>query len=297
LRQGLSRTRRGLRDRLVEVIGRHGAIDDALCDEIEEVLIEADIGTEITAEVLDRARAQARERRVSGPEQFREFIEADLIEMLGPAGEPPPDDGARPRVILVAGVNGSGKTTTIGKLADRLAREGHNVLLAAADTFRAAAIEQLGIWSKRVGVEMVKHKPGADPAAVAHDAAEAARARGIDYLIVDTAGRLHTRVNLMEELRKIARVLGKRIPTAPHEVLLVVDATTGQNGLAQAKLFTEALGVTGIVLTKLDGTAKGGIVFAIKQQLGIPVKYVGVGEEIDDLHEFDPGQFALALFG
>jgi fused signal recognition particle receptor len=296
LRQGLARTRHGLRDRLIDVLTGHTAIDNDLCDELEEVLIEADIGAEIAMEIIERARKQARDQRVSDLQEFRKLIESDLVELLGSAETGTVDDGARPRVVLVAGVNGSGKTTTIGKLADRLSREGNKVLLAAADTFRAAAIDQLGIWSERVGVDLIRHKPGADPAAVAHDAAAAAVARNIDYLIVDTAGRLHTQVNLMEELKKIRRVLGKQVEGAPHDVLLVLDATTGQNGLTQAKLFAEALGVTGIVLTKLDGTAKGGIVFAIKKELDIPVKYVGVGETIEDLHEFDPSEFAAALF-
>ncbi len=297
MRRGLSRTRDGFRDRFVGVLRAHSSIDDELYDEFEEVLIEADVGAAVAIEVLGRVREQVHELRVDDPQKFRELVEQDLVALLGDAVPAEHDIGARPHVILVAGVNGSGKTTTIGKLADRFAGEGHKVVLAAADTFRAAAADQLEIWSRRVGADIVKHQPGADPAAVAHDAADAAVARGVDYLIVDTAGRLHTQVNLMEELKKIARVLGKRIASAPHEVLLVIDATTGQNGLAQARLFAEALGVTGIVLTKLDGTAKGGIVFAIRQQLGIPVQYVGVGEAIEDLHEFDPKEFAAALFG
>jgi len=297
LRRGLNRTRHGLRDRIVDVLRGHSSIDDELYDELEQVLIEADVGAAIAMEILDDVRGQVREHRVDQPDQFRELIERHLVGLLGDAAIDRPTDGLRPHVILVAGVNGSGKTTTIGKLGNRLVQDGRRVMLAAADTFRAAAVDQLEIWSRRVGADLVKHQSGADPAAVAHDAADAAVARGADYLIVDTAGRLHTQVNLMEELKKIARVLGKRVPSAPHEVLLVIDATTGQNGLAQAKLFTEALGVTGIVLTKLDGSAKGGIVFAIREQLGIPVQYVGVGEAIEDLHEFDPEEFASALFG
>jgi len=297
LRKGLNRTRHGLRDRFIEVLSGHSSIDDDLYDELEEILIQADVGTEIAMSTLEFVRQRVRDEAIKEPERFRDMIEQHLVDLLDEPVEDLPDDDTRPHVILVAGVNGSGKTTTIGKLADRYAREGHKVVLAAADTFRAAAVDQLAIWSKRVGAELVKQAGGVDPAAVAHDAAEAATARGADYLIVDTAGRLHTQVNLMEELKKIARVLGKRIDSAPHEVLLVIDATTGQNGLVQARLFTEALGVNGIVLTKLDGTAKGGIVFAIKQELGIPIRYVGVGEDIEDLHEFDPHEFAAALFG
>ena len=201
-----------------------------------------------------------------------------------------------PHVTLVAGVNGSGKTTTIGKLAARLQREGKSVMLGAADTFRAAAAEQLTVWSERVGVPILRHQEGSDPAAVAHDAVAAALSRGIDCVIIDTAGRLHTKINLMEELRKIQRVIAKLVPQAPHEVLLILDATTGQNGLQQAKKFTEALSVTGIVLTKLDGTAKGGITVAIQKQLGIPIKFIGVGEGVDDLQPFEPGEFVEALF-
>ena len=297
LRKGLNRTRHGLRDRIVDILRGHSRIDDDLYDDLEEALIEADLGAAIVMEILDDVRGQVRDQRIDEPEQFRELIERHLVDLLGDAAAQRPDDGIRPHVILIAGVNGAGKTTTIGKLAERFKRDGRKVTLAAADTFRAAAVDQLEIWSRRAEADLVKHRSGADPAAVAHDAADAAVARGSDYLIVDTAGRLHTQVNLMEELKKIARVLGKRIESAPHDVLLVIDATTGQNGLAQAKLFTEALGVTGIVLTKLDGTAKGGIVFAIRQQLGIPVHYVGVGEDVEDLHEFDPEEFASALFG
>ncbi|MCD6287962.1 MAG: signal recognition particle-docking protein FtsY [Candidatus Hydrogenedentes bacterium] len=298
LRDGLTRTRHGLRDRIIEVLSVHNSVDDDLCDELEEVLIEADVGAAIAMELIERARNQSRRQKIKDVDEFRKLIETDLVDLLGDeCVSSNEDDGPRPRVVLVAGVNGSGKTTTIGKLANRLSEQGRHVLLAAADTFRAAAIDQLGVWSERVGADLIRHKPGADPAAVAHDAADAAVARGVDYLIVDTAGRLHTQVNLMEELKKIQRVLAKRIEGAPHDVLLVLDATTGQNGLSQAKLFAEALDVTGIVLTKLDGTAKGGIVFAIRKELGIPVKYIGVGESIEDLHEFDPSEFATALFG
>ncbi|MEE4609297.1 MAG: signal recognition particle-docking protein FtsY, partial [Desulfobacteraceae bacterium] len=218
------------------------------------------------------------------------------IQSLLQAPPAPPPAAARPRVIMVVGVNGVGKTTTIGKLAARTRQEGQQVLMVAADTFRAAAIEQLAVWARRAGVELVRHKPNADPAAVAFDGVAAAVARGMDVVFIDTAGRLHTNVNLMEELKKIQRTIAKQLPGAPHEVLLVMDATTGQNGLSQARLFHEALGVTGIALTKLDGTAKGGIVISICQSLGLPLRYVGVGEQIQDLQPFDSAAFAEALF-
>jgi fused signal recognition particle receptor len=241
--------------------------------------------------------ALAKERRVSGPDDFLQLLKDELTKALEPGDhaltwESP--DG--PHVTLIAGVNGSGKTTTAGKLCAHLTKQGKTVMLGAADTFRAAAVEQLTIWSERTGVPIIKHKDGADPAAVAFDAADAAASRGVNCLLIDTAGRLHTKVNLMEELKKIQRVVNKRIPGAPHEVLLVLDATTGQNGLQQAKVFTEALNVTGIVLAKLDGTAKGGIAVAIQRQLGIPIKLIGVGEAVDDLQPFNARDFVDAIF-
>ncbi len=252
---------------------------------------------ETTMELVEHLREKAKENKLSDPNDLLAILKDSLEEILS-AGDATislatPDS---PLVVLVAGVNGSGKTTTIGKLAARLQGEGKSVMLGAADTFRAAAVEQLTAWSERVGVPLIKHQEGADPAAVAHDAVSAAVSRGVDCLIIDTAGRLHTKVNLMEELRKIQRVIAKQMPGAPHEVLLVLDATTGQNGLQQALRFTEALSVTGIVLTKLDGTAKGGIAVAIQKQLGIPIKFIGVGEGIDDLQPFNAQDFIAALF-
>jgi fused signal recognition particle receptor len=253
----------------------------------------ADIGAATAAALVDEVRRKG--DRISDADSLKKALKAEIRSLLQspPAPAPPP---VKPRVIMVVGVNGVGKTTTIGKLAARTRQEGRQVLVAAADTFRAAAIEQLAVWTRRAGVELVRHQPNADPAAVAFDGVAAAMARGIDVVFIDTAGRLHTNVNLMEELKKIRRTIAKQLPGAPHEVLLVMDATTGQNGLNQARLFHEALGVTGIALTKLDGTAKGGIVVSICQGLGLPLRYVGVGEQIQDLQPFDPAAFAEALF-
>ncbi|MCC6144308.1 MAG: signal recognition particle-docking protein FtsY [Candidatus Hydrogenedentes bacterium] len=296
LRERLTKTRTSLASGIQRVFSRD-RLDDSVYDELEEVLIEADLGVENSLAIVADMRRAARERRIEDPRELYAVLKADLIGLFGEGNHAinwvAPEG---PHVTLVAGVNGTGKTTTTGKLAARLARDGRTVLLGAADTFRAAAVEQLAIWSDRAGVDIIKHKEGADPAAVAYDAADAAAARNVDNLIIDTAGRLHTKSNLMEELKKIQRVVQKRIPTAPHEVLLVLDATTGQNGLQQARLFTEALNVTGIVLTKLDGTAKGGMAIAIQRDLGIPIKYIGVGEGLDDLQPFDPQTFVEALF-
>ncbi len=247
--------------------------------------------------IIEDMRALAKERRVNSPDAFVDMLKEELTKTLQPGDHTltwQAQEG--PHVTLIAGVNGSGKTTTAGKLSAHLTQQGKTVMLGAADTFRAAAVEQLTIWSERTGVPIIKHKDGADPAAVAFDAADAAASRGIDCLLIDTAGRLHTKVNLMEELKKIQRVVAKRVPGAPHEVLLVLDATTGQNGLQQAKVFTEALHVTGIVLTKLDGTAKGGIAVAIQRQLGIPIKLIGVGEAVEDLQPFNAREFVDAIF-
>ena len=249
-----------------------------------------------TTHIIEEMRLEASAKKLTDPQQLYEILEAQIVAILSSGDHSLVLDGAKPIVYLVAGVNGSGKTTTIGKLAYRLRADGKSVLFAAADTFRAAATEQLVIWSERASADIVKHQHGSDPAAVAYDAVEAAVARGTDFLMVDTAGRLHTKVNLMEELKKIKRVIAKKLPDAPHETLLVMDATTGQNGLSQARLFTEALDVTGIVLTKLDGTAKGGITVAIKNDLGIPLKLIGIGEGMDDLRPFDPAVFVKALF-
>ena len=299
LRQGLGKTRSRLADRAKQLFAGRTRIDAEVYDGLEEILIEADVGVETALALIEGMRAIAAERKLEDPTALYAVLKDELRALLEPGDHAltwTAPDAPRPHVTLVAGVNGSGKTTTIGKLAAERGRAGKSVILAAADTFRAAAIEQLTIWAERAAADIVKHQDGADPAAVAYDAADAAVARGADYLVIDTAGRLHTKVNLMSELQKIQRVTGKRIPDAPHEVLLVLDATTGQNGLEQARQFTNALNVTGIVLTKLDGTAKGGIVVAIQKQLGIPIKLIGVGEAIDDLQPFDARQFVDALF-
>lgn len=298
LRDRLGKTRSGLVDNVKRVFAGRTTIDDEVFEELEEILIQADLGVETALAVVEDMRAAAKAGKASDPEALYNILKTDLIaalDTLDHALFSTVTDG--PHVTLVAGVNGTGKTTSTGKLAAKLAQEGKTVLLGAADTFRAAAVEQLTVWSERSGVPIIKHKEGADPAAVAYDAADAAVSRGVDHLIIDTAGRLHTKVNLMEELKKIQRVLDKRIPGAPHEVLLVLDATTGQNGLQQAKLFTEALNVTGIILTKLDGTAKGGIAIAVQKQLGIPIKLIGVGESLEDMQPFNAQEFVEALFG
>ena len=289
-RNGLARTRQALAARLDEVLG--GGVDEAFYQALEETLIQADLGVRavdiVIARLRERARAGART-----PAALREALAEILIALLG---DPVPLRlSPAPAAILILGVNGSGKTTTIGKLAYRLRQDGRKVLLAAADTFRAAAIDQLEVWAERAGVEVVHHRDGADPAAVVYDAAQATRARHVDVLIVDTAGRLHTKAHLLDELKKMDRVLRRELPEAPVEALLVLDATTGQNGIAQARQFTSALPVTGVVLTKLDGTARGGIVVAIAEELHLPVKLVGLGEGLEDLHAFDPRAFVDAL--
>jgi fused signal recognition particle receptor len=277
---------------------RAGKIDEDVFEELEEALIQADMGVKTATELVENMRRRVKADRLTDAGQLYSVLEDELISLMSPPTDSAPE-AARPtgpHVMMVIGVNGVGKTTTIGKLASMQKNQNRKVLVAAADTFRAAAIEQLEIWAERAGADVVKHKSGADPAAVAYDAHQAAIARKCDYLIIDTAGRLHTKANLMEELKKIKRVLGKLDTTAPHEVLMVLDATTGQNALSQARLFTEALGITGIALTKLDGTARGGIVIAIQQEFGIPVKYIGVGESLDDLRPFHPDEFVRALF-
>ena len=294
LKEGLSKTRQGFVGK-VESIFAGRAVNEETLEELEETLILSDIGANSASEIVAHLQENAKKGRVSGAGLVKDFLKKELVSMLG-SPSPLVVFGERPFVILAVGVNGVGKTTTIGKLASRLRDQGHSVLLAAGDTFRAAAIEQLEIWSQRAGSQFVKHQSGSDPSAVVFDAIEAARARKIDVVIIDTAGRLHTKSPLMEELKKVKRVCGKAMQGAPHEVLLVVDATNGQNALRQAQLFNEAIGVTGVALTKLDGTAKGGIVFAIKKELDIPVKLIGVGEGIEDLQDFAPEDFVRALF-
>ncbi len=297
LRERLGKSRTSLVGGVRAVFGGRTRIDDDVFEELEEVLIQADLGVDTTLEIVERMRVAAREHRINEPDDLLDFLKRDLTDILSQGDHRLTWEGFEgTHVTLVAGVNGSGKTTTIGKLAARLKGEDRSVMLGAADTFRAAAVEQLTVWSDRADVPIVKHQEGADPAAVAFDATDSALAKHIDNLIIDTAGRLHTKVNLMEEMKKIQRVIQKRYPGAPHEVLLVLDATTGQNGLQQAIHFTEIIEVTGIVLTKLDGTAKGGIAVAIQQQLGLPIKLIGVGEGVDDLQPFNPEEFVNALF-
>jgi fused signal recognition particle receptor len=272
-------------------------IDPAMLDELEAIMIGADIGVNTTTEILDSIRDQVSRKTLQDPAELRSTLKAELRKILSVNDAPPRKVAeGEPFVILIVGVNGVGKTTTIGKLANRFKKEGKSVMLCAADTFRAAAIEQLEVWSTRSGVPLVKQKSGADPSAVLYDALQSAKSKNIDVVIVDTAGRLHTKHNLMSELEKMTRVAKREIASAPHEVLLVLDATTGQNGLIQAKEFTKSSGVTGLVLTKLDGTAKGGVVTAIARELKIPIRFVGVGEQIDDLVEFSADDFVNSLF-
>jgi len=295
LRRGVEKTRAGLVSRLEEVLAVGKQIDADLLEELETTLLAADLGVRTTTEILELARQKADRHLINDAQELKQLIQQHLLEVLQATEKPAPVVTEPPAVVLVVGVNGSGKTTTIGKLAQRYRAEGASVLLCAADTFRAAAIEQLEIWGHRTGVEVIRQKPGADPSAVLFDALQAARARQVDCVIVDTAGRLHTKSNLMAELEKMRRIAGRVVPGAPHEVLLVMDATTGQNGLEQARRFTEACGVTGIVLTKLDGTAKGGIVVAIARELGTPIRFVGVGEQVDDLLPFDGQKFLSSI--
>ncbi len=295
LKKGLTKTRSNFVGRIEQVF-KGKKIDDNTIDEFEEILITSDIGIEATVQIIDDLRTQVSSGKIKDYDGVKRFLKDEMLKILG-LPQPFVLYQERPFVVLAVGVNGVGKTTTIGKLASRLMNEGHSVIMAAADTFRAAAIEQLDIWAERSGAQIVKHQSGSDPAAVAYDAVEAAKARGIDCVIVDTAGRLHTKYSLMEELKKIKRVLNKAMPGAPHETLLVVDATTGQNALRQAKMFNDSIGITGIALTKLDGTAKGGIVLAIKKELNIPVRLIGVGEGIEDLRDFIPEEFVEALIG
>lgn len=293
LSDGLAKTRKNFTDKIGSlVLGEK--IDETFLDELEEALIASDVGMGTASFVLKDLKERFKRNELSTPSQVKERLRQILFEILS-ARPSVFSLVAAPAVVLVVGVNGTGKTTTIGKLAYRLRAEGKQVMLAAGDTFRAAASEQLSIWGERAGIPVIKHQEGADPSAVVFDAVSAAKARAVDVLIVDTAGRLHTKSNLMEELKKVHRILSRELPGAPHETLLVLDGNTGQNALVQAKMFHEAVGVTGIVLTKLDGTSKGGIVFAIYKELSIPVKFVGIGEAIEDLRSFDPREFVNAL--
>ncbi|MFO7568715.1 MAG: signal recognition particle-docking protein FtsY [Smithellaceae bacterium] len=295
LKSGLAKTREILTTDIdVLILGRKD-IDQNLYDELEELLITSDMGPQFTYALLDEVKSRVSRKELDDASQIKKIMQQRMLDILRPVDQPLTIIKGKPFVIMVIGVNGSGKTTTIGKLSCQLRSEGHDVMMAAADTFRAAAIEQLEVWGRRVGAPVIKQAMNADPAAVAFDAMGKIKAGFNGVMIIDTAGRLHTRTNLMEELKKIKRVIGREFPGAPHEILLVLDATTGQNAVAQAKMFKDDIGATGIVLTKLDGTSKGGVVVRIAGELGLPVRYIGVGEGVDDLRVFDSGEFTSAL--
>jgi fused signal recognition particle receptor len=296
LKAGIQKTRAGLMEKIEDAVSGRKEIDTDVLEELEYALITADIGTKTTAEILERIRQQVDRHQVGDIAELKSLIREHLLEILQATEKPVPLVKDPPAVMMVVGVNGAGKTTSIGKLTRRLQSEGRTVLLCAADTFRAAAIEQLEVWAERTGAGLIRQQPGSDPSAVLFDALQAAKARKVDYVIDDTAGRLHTKTNLMAELEKMRRTAARVIPEAPHEVLLVIEATTGQNGLEQARKFTESSAVTGIILTKLDGTAKGGVVVAISRELNLPIRYVGVGEQLDDLLPFEPENFVASLF-
>ncbi|WP_342026599.1 signal recognition particle-docking protein FtsY [Proteiniborus ethanoligenes] len=296
LKNGLSKTRKGITEKVDIILKSYKKIDEELFEDLEEVLITADVGVNTTMDIIQELREKVKERKISEVSEIRGLLKEVLREVLTKGETNKLNIDPSPAIIMVVGVNGVGKTTTIGKLSSRLKSEGKKVLIAAGDTFRAAAIEQLQEWGNRAGVDIISHQEGADPAAVIYDGIQAAKARKIDVLICDTAGRLHNKKNLMNELSKIFRVVEREYPDARKEILLVVDATTGQNAVSQAKVFKEACDITGIVLTKLDGTAKGGVVLAVQSELDVPVKLVGVGEKISDLQDFDPISFVEAIF-
>lgn len=296
LRKGLEKTKNSLIQNIETVVRGYAKIDEEMYEDLEAIMLTGDIGIETTDYLLGKIREGVKSKEIEDGNDVVPYLEKCIVALLEENNEPVPDRTGSTEVIFIVGVNGVGKTTTIGKLAKYYTQHGKSVMLAAGDTFRAAASEQLTIWAQRTGVPIVKHQEGADAAAVVFDATASAKARGIDILLVDTAGRLQTKSNLMEELRKMARVAGRNIEGAPHETLLVLDATTGQNAVSQAKLFGDVVPLTGVVLTKLDGTAKGGIILSVKRELGVPVRWVGVGEGVDDLRPFDAAQFADALF-
>jgi fused signal recognition particle receptor len=295
MKQAVSRTRESFSSKIEDIVSLTRAVDEQALEDLESALLTSDLGVQTTTTILEALRDRARHQGISGGQELRALLKAQLQAILEAPQRPVPTPDAPPKITFLVGVNGTGKTTTSGKLAAWSRAQNRTVLLCAADTFRAAAIEQLEVWASRSGVEMIKTRHGGDPAAVLYDAISAAKARGIDDLYVDTAGRLHTKTGLMDELDKMRRTAARLVPGAPHEVLLVMDATTGQNGLQQARLFTQAAGVTGIVLTKLDGTAKGGIAVAIARELDLPVRFVGVGEQMTDLLEFSPAAFVDSL--
>ncbi len=296
LRERLHKTRSQFVDRVDRLVFGKKVIDTDLLDELEEVLITSDLGVQTTQTLLTAITDRIKRQELNDPQKLRDQLREEIRKILSVPAAPPDLRRTRPFVINVVGVNGVGKTTTVGKLAHQFKEQGLSVLLVAADTFRAAAIEQLSLWGERTGVPVVKQKSGSDPSAVAFDAMDAALSRDVDVVLLDTAGRMHTKVNLMEELKKVQRTVAKKVPGAPHETWLVLDATTGQNALSQARLFKQEIGVTGLILTKLDGTAKGGIIVAICDELQLPVRYIGIGENVDDLRSFDPEEFTRALF-
>jgi len=296
LKQGLEKTRKSFTEKIEQVIIGYASIEEELLDDLEEALISADVGVKTSMALMEDVRRGIKKKEINSPADLRPFLERRISELLITGSDESRMADSGPTVLLVIGVNGVGKTTTIGKLGNYYKQQGKSVILAAADTFRAAAIDQLEIWGQRIDAQVIKHEEGSDPASVAFDAVNAAKARNADVLIIDTAGRLHTKSNLMEELKKINRVIQREIPAAPHETLLVLDATTGQNAINQADLFSKAAPISGVVLTKLDGTAKGGVVVGIKAELKMPVKWIGVGEGVDDLRPFNAEDFAQALF-
>jgi len=298
LKKGLSKTHQGLVEKIDRLFLGKKTIDQDVLDELEAVLFAADLGVKTSSQLIEGVQQGLKRGDLKEPEKVKEFIKQEILRILKSGEKSLHVDFSQPKpfVFMVVGVNGVGKTTTIGKIAHQYASEKKKVLIGAADTFRAAAVEQLEIWAKRVGADFVKQEKGSDPAAVAFDSIKAAKARGNDLVFIDTAGRLHTKVNLMEEVKKLKRIISRECPGAPHEILLVLDATTGQNAISQAKLFNEAIGITGIAITKLDGTAKGGIIAAITEELNIPIRYIGIGEGIDDLKEFNATDFVEALF-
>lgn len=295
LKIGLAKTRKGFTEKIEQLVNISSKVDEEFLEELEAVLICADVGIRTTEKIMLNVRNGIKEKIITSPVDIKPFLQSEIASLLGKDLVRTKISGL-PTVLLVVGVNGVGKTTTIGKLGQYYQRLGYKIMFAAADTFRAAAGEQLEIWAERVNADIIRHEEGSDPAAVAYDALQAAKSRKTDILIIDTAGRLHTKSNLMEELKKIYRIISREIAEAPHETLLVLDATTGQNAMNQAKQFTQVANVTGVVLTKLDGTAKGGVVVAIKSELGIPVKWIGIGEKVDDLRPFQPNEFVDALF-
>jgi fused signal recognition particle receptor len=298
LKQGLSKTHQGFVERIDRLFLGKKTIDQDLLDELEGLLYEADLGVKTSGQLIEGVKQGLKRGELQQPDRVKEFIKQEILRILKLGEKPISIDFSqtKPFVFMVVGVNGTGKTTTIGKIAHHYSSQGRKVLIGAADTFRAAAVEQLEIWANRVGAEFIKQSKGSDPSAVAFDSIHAAKARDIDLVFIDTAGRLHTKVNLMEELKKLKRIIGRECPGSPHEILLVLDATTGQNAISQAKLFNETIGVTGIAITKLDGTAKGGIIVGITEEMKIPIRYIGVGEGIDDLKEFNASEFVQALF-